>query len=195
MLLKPKHVKMFQEEVTALEIINRNYIIYGLKTKILVYKGLTSGFLHHTIDVARMFHEQQDSLTPIYSYSLCSLQDEILKIAALSPATEVEYKLQHKQAFRRVTVHDLMDDDKSFKVGPLNWDVGSISLDAEGKLLVVVSSDGVYVSIYSTYRFAEATSSLISPILTYCRGSSPCKLSRPVQIINVQHIDEGVSRP
>lgn len=88
-LLKPKYVKMFQDEVLEMEFINRNYILFGMRTKIVIYRGWSTGELHQSIDIPTIYHYMmQESAIPLYSYSLCPLGDEISKFAALPPVPE-----------------------------------------------------------------------------------------------------------
>lgn len=77
-----------------------------------------------------------------------------------------------------IRVYDLIDDDNSIEVS-LSWAAGAIALDKNGERLVVTSSDGMYVNVYSTNYGEKA-------ILKYCRGSYPCKLSMPLKVISIK---------
>ena len=80
---------------------------------------------------------------------------------------------------KHVRIHDLMDDDRSQTMEKLPWAVGDLAFDKRGNQLVVVSSDGVYVFVFSViYRQSE-------PILKYCRASSPCSFATPLQVVTL----------
>ena len=83
--LRPKHIKSFSQSIKDVRFINRNYILYALDTKIQIYKGITNGELLNTIAVAQLLDPIQ--LIPLYSYSLDSEQEEIMKFAAIAPET------------------------------------------------------------------------------------------------------------
>ena len=79
-------------------------------------------------------------------------------------------------------MHDLIDSENSLSIGPLQWDVSDLELDSKGQCLVVISTDGMYINVYSTLKLnGEA----LPPIHKYCRGSSPCSLTMPLKVVNV----------
>lgn len=96
-------------------------------------------------------------------------QEQLLLLATMAPKGESTKSEVHKKSVR---IHDLMDDDCS-QIIEAPWTVGDIAFDKRGNQLAVVSSDGIYVFVYSViYRQTE-------PILKYCRASNPVSLTMP----------------
>ena len=94
---------MFQDELREIEFINRNYILYGLRTKIVIYKGWSMGELHQSIDIPTIYYPMmQDTSIPLYSYSLCQLGDEIVKFASLPSPTHESNTKPNKDDFKTV---------------------------------------------------------------------------------------------
>lgn len=153
--------------------------------------------LHQSIEIPAMYHCMMfESNIPLYSYCLCPQGDEIVKFAALA-APPVEEEMENKPspkklaksiALKTVQVYGFLDSNQDITIGPLQWEVGDITLDSEGLRLLVVSCDGMYINIFCTLAQGESLeSAIIHPIQTFCRGSSPCRLGMPVRIFSASH--------
>ena len=81
-VLKPQFTKVFRGQIEALEFANRRFLILVVQGQVLVYRGLLSGQLIHSLPVSP-FISPTHKFGPkaFYRLRLCSSLEKIAKMA------------------------------------------------------------------------------------------------------------------
>lgn len=157
-------MQAFAEPIVNVEWHNRNHVSYLLKSKLYIYRDKV---VAHKFDIGQFKFENEFAIKnehqisinqKIFDIHFSEISKEVIRVACLSPIKtqpkEGEDQLKNEVTELKIYIKSmpLWMEDQEQVIEPC-WPVSQIKMDRTGKMLVVLSQDGMFVFVYTLLNF------------------------------------------